>query len=120
MLTPSQRDYIQQETGLFLIGQHDGRCFFRHAETQKGWMCDDALTLQEIVEEYETSLATVPPQDCLTVTEWLKLKDWFTLNLIGESPKSAALSFTAGAARDAATAFESARRAATEHMEAKI
>lgn len=42
--------------------------------------------------------------DALSGNEWLKLRDWFA----NPDRKRANLAFTAGAARDAATAFESA------------
>ena len=47
--------------------------------------------------------------DSLTASEWMRLKAWFMDYLCCDvEQKPANLSFTAGAARDAATAFESA------------
>ncbi len=64
--------------------------------------------------QYSSDLITVadayvsypPPADHLTVFEFSRLEEWFS----DTNRKPAALSFTAGACRDAATAFEQAQR----------
>ena len=45
----------------------------------------------------------------LTESEWTRLRDWFVAQMKGEPSKPAVFSFTAGAARDADTALESAK-----------
>ena len=45
--------------------------------------------------------------DCLTSSEWLRLRDW-AVEAINGAAKPVNTSFTAGAARDAASAFENA------------
>ena len=48
--------------------------------------------------------------DSLTASEWLRLSAWFYAKMEGQQVKPAIMEFTAGACRDAATAFEQALR----------
>ena len=57
--------------------------------------------------------------DSLTESEWTRLRDWFIAQMISSPSKPAMFSFTAGAARDAATAFESAQKSGTGTEETK-
>jgi len=66
------------------------------------WVADsesrrERITALEAREEY-----------ALTSVEWLRLSAWFSAKMEGQKVKPANTEFTAGACRDAATAFESA------------